>query len=153
MNHRSVRNGAPLAGHIPNIATEARRAGYEPLLFGYTDTSIDPTGRDANDPDLKSYEGLLPGFAEALQFRFDTPYSWLADLKTKGYDLPADFWELQRADASGGGAQAAIAENFEHLGKWVEAMDAYSNYLNNFPEGPLVARAKEQISWIKTYRL
>ena len=108
MNHRSVRNGAPLAGHIPNIATEARRAGYEPLLFGYTDTSVDPAGRDANDPDLKSYEGLLPGFTEALQFRFDTAYSWLADLKAKGYDLPADYWDLQRADASGGGAHAAI---------------------------------------------
>jgi len=54
-----------------------------------------------------------------------------------------------RADA----AQFAIAENYEHAGKWVQAMDAYTNYMTNFPKGPMVAKAKEQISWIKTYRL
>ena len=42
MNHRSVRNGTPLRGGIANIATEVRKAGYEPLLFGYSDTSPDP---------------------------------------------------------------------------------------------------------------
>ena len=45
MNHRSVRNGAPLASHITNLGLEARRAGYEPLLFGYSDTSADPSVR------------------------------------------------------------------------------------------------------------
>ena len=54
-----------------------------------------------------------------------------------------------RADA----AQFAIAENYEHAGKWVQAMDAYTNYITNFPKGPMVKKAKEQISWIKTYRL
>ncbi len=34
MNHRSVRNGAPLDARHTNIALEARRGGYEPLLFG-----------------------------------------------------------------------------------------------------------------------
>ena len=50
-------------------------------------------------------------------------------------------------------AQAAIAENHEQLGNWVEAMDAYTNYINNYPEGNMAAKAKEQIAWIKTYRL
>ena len=50
-------------------------------------------------------------------------------------------------------AQFAIAENYEHLDEWVKAMDSYTNYLNNFPEGPLAGKAKEQINWIKTYRL
>ncbi len=50
-------------------------------------------------------------------------------------------------------AQAAIAENHEQLGNWVEAMDAYTNYINNYPEGALAGKAKEQIAWIKTYRL
>jgi len=108
MNHRSVRNGTPLAGHIPNIATEARKAGYEPLLFGYTDTSVDPEGRDANDPDLKTYEGLMPGFSEMVQLRLDTSYSWVADLKSKGYDLPKHYWDIYRADASAGSNHAEI---------------------------------------------
>jgi TolA-binding protein len=50
-------------------------------------------------------------------------------------------------------AQAAIAENHEQLGNWVEAMDAYTNYINNYPEGSMASKAKEQIAWIKTYRL
>ena len=63
------------------------------------------------------------------------------------------FLRNYRTSPKAGQAQAAIAENYEHLGKWVDAMDAYTNYLNNFPQGPLVAKAKEQINWIKTYRL
>ncbi|PHS10297.1 MAG: hypothetical protein COA78_11475 [Blastopirellula sp.] len=63
------------------------------------------------------------------------------------------FLRNYRTSPKAGEAQAAIAENYEHLGKWVDAMDAYSNYLTNFPKGPLISKAKEQINWIKTYRL
>jgi len=50
-------------------------------------------------------------------------------------------------------AQFFIAENYEHLGEWVSAMDQYTNYLNNWPEGGLAQKAREQISFIKTYRI
>jgi TolA-binding protein len=50
-------------------------------------------------------------------------------------------------------AQYGIAENYEHLGQWVSAMDQYANYVTNFPEGPLAQKAREQINFIKTYRL
>ena len=50
-------------------------------------------------------------------------------------------------------AQFFIAENYEHLGQWISAMDQYTNYVQNFPEGTLIQKAKEQISFIKTYRL
>jgi TolA-binding protein len=50
-------------------------------------------------------------------------------------------------------AQFFIAENYEHLGQWIAAMDQYTNYVQNFPEGTLVQKAREQISFIKTYRL
>ncbi|MDP6636331.1 MAG: tetratricopeptide repeat protein [Phycisphaerae bacterium] len=63
------------------------------------------------------------------------------------------FLRNYRRSARAGSAQFAIAENYEHAGKWVQAMDAYTNYMTNFPKGPMVAKAKEQISWIKTYRL
>ena len=42
MNHRVVGNGTPLDARFDNVALAARRAGYEPALFGYTDQSIDP---------------------------------------------------------------------------------------------------------------
>jgi len=63
------------------------------------------------------------------------------------------FLRNYRRSPKAGDAQFAIAENYEHLGQWVQAMDAYTNYVNNFPEGPLVQKAKDQINWIKTYRL
>jgi TolA-binding protein len=50
-------------------------------------------------------------------------------------------------------AQFFIAENYEHLGQWVGAMDQYTVYLNNYPSGALAGKAREQINFIKTYRL
>ena len=88
MNHRSIRNGTPLADDKPNLALEMRKSGYEPLLFGYTDTSIDPRNRPKNDPDLKTEEGILPGFKEVLEHRYKESVPWQMDLADKGYDLP-----------------------------------------------------------------
>lgn len=89
MNHRSGRNGTPLDARHTNIALEARKAGYEPALFGYTDTSMDPRGRDPNDPVLTGYDrGVMPGFVTPVHLPDDMG-PWVADLVAKGYDLPA----------------------------------------------------------------
>lgn len=88
MNHRSGRNGTPLDARHTNIALEARKAGYEPVLFGYTDTSLDPRDRDPNDPALTSYDkGVMPGFSVPLHLPDDMG-PWIADLVARGYDLP-----------------------------------------------------------------
>jgi tetratricopeptide (TPR) repeat protein len=63
------------------------------------------------------------------------------------------FLRNYRRSPNAGAAQFAVAECYEHLGQWVAAMDSYNNYLNNFADGPLSGKAKEQINWIKTYRL
>src|SRR3954454_24138929 len=62
MTNRVCRNGTPLDARHGNIATFARRLGYDPTLFGYTDTGPDPRSVAPNDPLLASYEGVLPGF-------------------------------------------------------------------------------------------
>ena len=92
MNHRSVRNGTPLRADISNLALEARKSGYEPLLFGFTDTSYDPRFLHPNDPAVKNSESPMPGFKEivALQLGYDS-FAWQAHLKAKGYDLPAEY--------------------------------------------------------------
>lgn len=79
MNNRVVRNGSPLADRFDNIAKAARRAGYDPTLFGYTDVSLDPTGRAPADPDLTTYEGVLPGFTTRAKLpEHERPWlSWL----------------------------------------------------------------------------
>lgn len=88
MNHRSGRNGTPLSAHHSNVALEARKAGYEPALFGYTDTSMDPRERHPNDPTLTSYDkGVMPGFSTPLQMTEDMD-PWVSDLLAKGYDFP-----------------------------------------------------------------
>ncbi len=88
MNHRSVRNGTPLPHDKPNLATEARKAGYQPLLFGYTDIALDPRMHHPNDPALRSYERVIPGFDEVLEMRLEEGIPWRAHLLDRGYDVP-----------------------------------------------------------------
>lgn len=86
MNHRSGRNGTPLDARHSNIALEVRKSGYDPTLFGYTDTSPDPRLRPLDDPALKTYEGVMPGFTVGLQLP-EHMAPWIADLKAKGYPV------------------------------------------------------------------
>lgn len=104
MNHRVIRNGAPLSSRLTNVALQARRAGYEPLLFGYTDVQADPSERPPADPDLHSYEGVLPGFRELVELRFDSPFEWPSYLASKGYELPAHWFDLWRPVSPNGGS-------------------------------------------------
>lgn len=96
MNHRSIRNGTPLSSRHPTLGTHLRSAGYEPMLFGYTDASADPLDLHPADPDLTHYEGVAPGFAEMVRMRQETPGAWVGFLKRRGYRLPADYWDLYR---------------------------------------------------------
>lgn len=89
MNHRVVRNGVPLTNGTPNIAMESRKAGYDPLLFGYTDTAVDPKQRHRKDPDVGSEETVMEGFSEQVEMRFKASMPWRAYLKSQGYDIPA----------------------------------------------------------------
>jgi arylsulfatase A-like enzyme len=86
-NHRSVRNGSPLGAQFTNLALELRKAGYDPMLFGYTDAAADPRGRDPDDPAIHTYEGILPGFSVG-QLLLNNPVDWLTYLESKGYTLP-----------------------------------------------------------------
>ncbi len=90
--------------------------------------------------------------AENASWRIAETYQRQGDY-AQAIDAYKSYLRNYRSGARAGDAQLAVAENYEHLGKWVNAMDEYTNYYTNFPEGPLVAKAKEQIAWIKTYRL
>lgn len=103
MNHRSVRNGTPLRHDTPNIATEMRKAGYLPMLFGYTDTSQDPRVHHPNDPALKSYEFPMPGFHEMTEMRFELSYPWQSHLKKRGYEFDR-YEDVYRPVSPDGGA-------------------------------------------------
>jgi arylsulfatase A-like enzyme len=90
MNHRVVGNGTPLDRRFDNVALVARRAGYEPALFGYTDQSVDPRDVESlDDPRLESYEGILPGFDPVLPMVHSNE-PWRRWLGEQGHPVPPD---------------------------------------------------------------
>lgn len=89
-NHRVAMNGTPLDRRHTNWAIEARKAGFDPALIGYTDQTPDPRDLPANDPRLNTYEGLLPGLTPIAQTGMDHPGPWADYLRGKSYALPED---------------------------------------------------------------
>jgi arylsulfatase A-like enzyme len=106
-HHRSVHNGTPLDARFTNVALLARHAGYDPVLFGYTDTSVDPRTVAADDPRLFTYEGVLPGFDPVVVNPWDQGSSdwgrWLAD---RGVEVPTNVHDLYRPVSDFPGAEA-----------------------------------------------
>ena len=94
--HRSVRNGAPLDRRHTNIALEVRKGGFDPVLFGYTDSSADPAELAPADPRLQSYEGVLPGFRLEASLNEACLTGWLSTLAAKGYDIPEQHKDIYR---------------------------------------------------------
>ena len=103
-NHRSILNGTPLDARHTNIALEARKAGYKPALFGYTDFSHDPRQYAPGDYVLENYEGVLPGMVPVCHVN-STAKPWLADLKAKGYQVPDHGREMLKPQLDYPGAQ------------------------------------------------
>ena len=90
MNHRVVVNGTPLDGRFDNIAHAARRAGYVPTLFGYTDQTVDPRETEGpDDPRFATYEGVLPGFEMGCAMQPTDARAWYDWLAGLGYPVTA----------------------------------------------------------------
>ncbi len=94
-HNRSVANGTPLDARFTNIALLARAIGYDPVLFGYTDTSVDPATVAPDDARLRSYEQVLPGFRAVVHDPFEqgSP-AWGRWLESKGVEVPANPHDL-----------------------------------------------------------
>ena len=84
--NRVVQNGTPHAHRFDNIALAARRAGYTPTQFGYSDQAADPTIVPAGDPRLTTYEGVLPGFDVRVLLPEDEKI-WVSWLRGQGLDF------------------------------------------------------------------
>ncbi|MBI4932826.1 MAG: sulfatase-like hydrolase/transferase [Actinobacteria bacterium] len=87
MNNRVVANGTPLAHSLDNVARLGLRAGYHPVMFGYTDQGADIRRiSDPDDPRLRNWEGVLPGFDELLCLD-ERHGPWMEWLQSLGYDV------------------------------------------------------------------
>jgi arylsulfatase A-like enzyme len=87
-NHRVAMNGTPLDRRHTNWALEARAAGHDPCLIGYTDQTPDPRDLPADDPRLTTYENVLPGLNPIAHVGMDHPGPWAEYLRARGYSLP-----------------------------------------------------------------
>jgi len=87
MNHRVTNNGAPLSDHLPMLPRQLRALGYDPTLFGYSDTALDPATLAPEDPRRTSYEQPMSGFSTGVLLDDDIG-AWIDWLATKGYDVP-----------------------------------------------------------------
>jgi arylsulfatase A-like enzyme len=113
--NRSLNNGTPLDDRFTNVARLARQAGYDPVLFGYTDTSLDPRYLPANDPRLRSYEQILPGFRAVLYEPWEEgSQQWGRWLAAQGVDVPANPQDLYLPIAGFAGAD-------QHGSTWAPA--------------------------------
>ena len=94
-HNRSLLNGTPLDARFTNVALLARAMGYDPVLFGYTDTSVDPRTVPPGDRRLFSYEGVLPGFRALIEDPWEqgSP-AWGRWLAGHGLDVPRDPHQL-----------------------------------------------------------
>lgn len=137
MNHRVVANGTPLDKYFDNVALMARRAGYAPALFGYTDQSIDPrVTTDANDPRLSFYEGVLPGFDCKLDLsqQFGPWRDWLT---SNGYDADMSAMQLLATESERPVDASVSTFLTNHLLDWIDQQDqgwfAHASYIRPHP--------------------
>lgn len=101
MNHRSVTNGTPLDRRHRNWAQVMRAAGWNPVLFGYTDTSADPRDYPSDHPALRTYEGILPGLDALVHVNLGDTAAWCERLAQLGYAVPADPTRIYYQKAAG----------------------------------------------------
>lgn len=137
-NHRSGTNGTPLDARHTNWAKEVRARGYDPVLFGYTDTANDPREFDADDPILKSYEGPLPGIRPVIQMG-TFPDAWADWLASRGYEVPEPNWRFytekkdQPEYEEGGSVPAPLAIPADEHDTWF-MVDRVMQFIDESPE-------------------
>lgn len=165
MNNRVVANGTPLPSGLDNISLMARRAQYDPTLFGYTDQGLDPNAAEGfDDPRLDGYDGVLPGFSIGLYLP-ESQAGWVRYLRALGYDVPSGWAPALRGEPDRPAEHSLSGFLTTRFVDWLEHQDshwfAHLSYLRPHPpyaaagafsrmydpndvEMPITAVAKEQ---------
>ena len=149
LNNRVVVNGTPLDDRFDNVARVARRAGYLPTLFGYTDQSIDPRrAHGPSDPRLATYEGVLPGFEVGLELT-GQQVAWRKWLTELGYDVGSTATDALAGEPDRPVEHGVSAFLADRLIAWIERQDApWFAHASFFRPHPPYAAAGE---WSRAY--
>jgi arylsulfatase A-like enzyme len=86
-NHGVYANGVALDAAHTNLALEARKAGYQPALFGYTDITKDPASPTPENRAHPYADQVLPGMTPIAPLG-DNWGLWFEKLKSRGYEVP-----------------------------------------------------------------
>ena len=146
-HHRSVNNGTPLDRRFTNVALLAREAGYDPVLFGYTDTSLDPRSLPADDPRLRSYEQVLPGIRAVVHDPWEAgSQEWGRWLAAQGVDVPARPQDLYRPipdfpGTDGHGSTWAPAQFGADQSETAFMVEALTGWLDRHGQDPFFVHA------------
>ncbi len=137
MNNRVVANGTPLARGFDSIASVARRAGFDPTLFGYTDQGVDPVeALGSDDPRLDSYDGILPGMSVGLYLP-ESQAGWIHWLRAHGYDVPSGWFAAARGEPERPAELSLSAFLTDRFLAWLERQEsgwfAHLSYLRPHP--------------------
>jgi arylsulfatase A-like enzyme len=145
--NRSVLNGTPLDARFTNVALLARQLGYDPVLFGHTDTAVDPRTVPPGDPRLSSYEGVLPGFRAILSDPWEegSP-GWGAWLAGRGFEVPSNPHALYEPIAGYPGSEAhgatwAPAQFPAELSQTTFVREALTDWLEEHGDRPFFVHA------------
>lgn len=135
-NHRVMANGTPLEVGLDNIALMARRQGYTPMLFGYTDQAPDPRVTSIEDLAVATYEGFLPGFEVQLPLTGELR-AWRLWLEEHGHRIPPDSVALlaSEPDRPADHSLSAVLTDhaLRHLSPDSEPWFAHLSYLRPHP--------------------
>jgi len=109
MNHRVVQNGVPMDARHRTLADEARVAGYEPAMVGYTTTVPDPRTTSVNDPRFLFHGTMIDGWTPVARMEpARRPYyDWMRQRGHAMPDDPEDIWLPAEGYAPTGGATVA----------------------------------------------
>ena len=137
MNNRVVANGTPHPVGFDNLAYAARRAGYDPTLFGYTDQGLNPRlAVDDLDVRLHYYDGILPGFSVGCYLPEDQS-PWISWMRAQGFDVPSNYTAALRGEPDRPAEvslSAFLANRFlDWLPKQAEGWFAHLSFLRPHP--------------------
>ena len=145
-HNRSLHNGTPLDARFTNVALLARQAGYDPVLFGYTDTSVDPRTVPADDPRLTTYEGVLPGFRPVVHDPWEAgSRQWGRWLAARGVDVPSEprrlYEPIEHYPADAHGATWAPTQFGPELSETAFLVEAVTGWLDRHGDEPFFLHA------------
>lgn len=131
-NHRVVRNGTPMDARFTNLAFEARAAGYDPALTGYTTGTPDPRRVPHDDPRFHVSGTMMDGFS-AIAPLFPAREPYFAYLRANGFPVPDDdptkVWLPADTPENGEGISHAPAQYAAELTDSVYCTERALDYL------------------------